>query len=299
MRINQKRECDPKERQEIAICALALHRKNFDWFFRIVFQLHSLTFEDNSTLREIGKHSFTDSRLASISVPRTLKTLGKSCFRECKSIEIVVFPAVLPLSHLPARIFQDCPRLAQIRIPATVKSLGKDCFSRCESIRHVPFEPDSQLEELCTGAFAFSPFESIELPKSLEFIRDCVFSWCRELRTVTFENKSRLASIGESAFGFCDHLASISSPPTANKISQLSFDCCPVLETVIFESPRSFASVFAGGGSDLQLIPFLRGKGISHPKFRIVVLESVNTIEIPGAICDFSAEARVLTITSS
>lgn len=123
------------------------------------------------------------SKLTSITMPNSLKKIGKRAFYACK--------------------------LASITIPSGVISIGDQAFYEGHMWR-VTFGENSQLKSIGNRAFQ-SCFALIRftIPGETVSIGDASFSNCRKLESL--EIPSSVTSIGEGAFVCCDNLTGVNA----------------------------------------------------------------------------------------
>jgi hypothetical protein len=102
----------------------------------------------------------------SIVIPSSVFVLGKESFRECKSLESVIFESGSRLDRIQEFAFSGSG-LKSILIPSSVFVLGKGSFLGCSSLESVIFESGSRLDRIKECAFPKSMFYSV----SQEFTR--------------------------------------------------------------------------------------------------------------------------------
>ena len=90
-----------------------------------------------------------------------------------------------------------------------------------------------------SGAFAYVPMTSIEIPNSVTSIGNNAFSYCTSLASITIPNS--VTSIGSNAFNNCTSLANITIPNSVTSISNSTFYYCPSLTSVTI--PNSVTSI--------------------------------------------------------
>jgi hypothetical protein len=125
--------------------------------------IQTLTFESESRLIRIEESCFLNSFLKAIWIPRSVKFLGPSCFRNSR-IQAVEFESDSQLKRLEEGSFSFFS-LKTISIPRSVEILGKSCFqgdggnpSRIETLI---FEAESYLTKIGESCFQFCSLQSI------------------------------------------------------------------------------------------------------------------------------------------
>ena len=91
----------------------------------------------------IGRDAFYQSKLTTISIPPTVKTLVYDAFGYCQQLTSVYLPE--GVETMEAYVFDHCTNLESISIPSTVMSIGNKIFNY-----------DKQLTEVTT--YILSPF---------------------------------------------------------------------------------------------------------------------------------------------
>jgi hypothetical protein len=157
----------------------------------------SFVIHDKSVLScdrtELVLHFGSDS---SMSIPRTVRTLGPYCCYRCQSVSSVIIEANSQLARIGAKAFHSSS-LASIVIPRTVLEIGPKCFFSCRLLVAISFESGSQLERIESRAFSLSELKSIAVPQTVTFIHGSAFSGLDDV-SVSFErgNKSFVINQG-------------------------------------------------------------------------------------------------------
>lgn len=194
--------------------------------------LETVVFEQESRLNAIcGGYVWENSygafcnctALKSITIPSSCSEIGASAFKNCKSLETVLFEPDSKLLLIEGGTyyedqeiifhgaFVDCIALKSISIPASCKTIGLSAFKNCASLESVSFEPDSQLQSICGDYYysysyghyygaggAFSDciaLKSIVIPASCQEIGNTAFRNCKALESVIFLSGSRLSAL--------------------------------------------------------------------------------------------------------
>ncbi len=141
------------------------------------------------TITALAQRAFIGYKLAAVTLPDGLQSIGEEAFR-------------------------GCSELTAIDIPASVTSIGEDAFYDCTSLTAVTL-PDG-LESIGNRAFCVcSALTSIDIPASVTSIGENAFNGCTSLTDVTLPDG--LQSIGDNAFRGCSELTSIDIPCFGDK----------------------------------------------------------------------------------
>ena len=140
--------------------------------------------------------------LTSISLPKTILSIGQYAFAECKSLTSITIPE--SVTTIADFAFSDCTGLTSVTIPSSVTNLGKQTFRRCTNLTsvtlHCPtvslyaFRDSPFIKELILGdevktidVWAFigcTGLTSLTIPSGVKYIRDCAFANCSSLTDV-------------------------------------------------------------------------------------------------------------------
>lgn len=93
-----------------------------------------------------------------VIVPEGIKSIDKSAFSHCETLETIEFPK--GLETIGWYSFYDCKNLKNIELPTSLKLLSSLCFEGCTSLTE------------------------IDIPDSVEIIGDRAFSGCTALRKI-------------------------------------------------------------------------------------------------------------------
>ena len=223
---------------------------------------NSLTFDGCTSLMEVelcdGLEKIIDrafgycTSLERISIPSSVKVIGKEAFLWCDKLTNVEFHDGIEL--IDDRAFRNCLLLDRITTPSTLKGIGIDSFEGCREL--VDLQLNEGLESIGDGAFggcesiphvktpttvkhigerAFrscSRMTHIELPSLVKEICPNTFLRCLNLWRVELEEG--LEYIRPEAFNCCSSLSHIRIPSTVNEIHPRAFEDCEHLVAVEF-----------------------------------------------------------------
>ena len=226
----------------------------------------------------IGDHAFDYTFLTSITIPKSVTTIGGQALYRCTSLKSITVESGNPVYHSAGNClietasktlvagcqtsvipndgsvtsigeyaFYGCDSLTSIMIPNSVTSIGEYAFSG-SSLVGVTL-PDSVTT---IGAYAFSgsSLVGVTLPDSVTTISEGAFSNCKSLASVVLPNS--LTKIEDSMFSACTYLSSITIPKTVKTVGYYAFYNCSNLGTVYYgstEKGRNRIAVFENPGS--------------------------------------------------
>ena len=177
-----------------------------------------------------------------LSIPYSIKSIGKDAFRNCGSnitVNIVELETwckmelgnehASPLSSAAKLLVHDI-ETTSIDIPKTVTSIAAYTFYQCSCIK------------------------KLSIPGTVKSIGSSAFEDCDYLTSVSLSEG--LESIGGSAFEGCKRLASLVIPSTVNTIKVNAFKNCQGLKEVTCKAtnvPKADATAFDGIPSNAKL----------------------------------------------
>ena len=153
-----------------------------DYAFDNCIDLASLSLPES--IKSIGKDAFEGcNSLKSIDIPSSVTEIGDTAFRSCESLQSIHLPD--GLLTIGEEAFQSCRSLTQITIPKYVQGIKSNTFSDCLSLTHFTL-----LSSFKTFDFDilgdYTPIKRIDLPDTIvslgsydSFINNVDF-YCRQ-----------------------------------------------------------------------------------------------------------------------
>ncbi len=240
------------------------------------------------TVVAIGESAFanlnSDSRsISSISIPKTVKTIGNQAFRGCYNLKSITIPATLesignmvfngsaietltisdgdtPLaigesgSVVGTCLTFDGLKTVYVGRDITLSDYclewgGRSTFANAATITDVTYGP----KVTKINASEFFRNEAIErvtfLMEEIE-IPDNAFKEAKGLTTVVLPG--RVTAIGEEAFRDVPSLTSLTLPPTINKIGKEAFRSCQAIKEITIPATATSIGERAFNGSSLE-----------------------------------------------
>ncbi len=139
---------------------------------------------EDCIVAEIQDEGFEScSGLTEVSLPSTLRAIGREAFAECYSLEEVTLSS--GLTTIGEYAFDHCENLSFIQIPNTVTSIGEKAFQNCESLTRISL-PEG-IDKVPLGCFwQCTHLETVFLPSTITLIEDCAFRDCYNLESINY-----------------------------------------------------------------------------------------------------------------
>lgn len=206
---------------------------------------------DEKDVTIIGLGAFRETKIVSVFVPTTVKTLFNTSFAHCEKLEKVVLSE--GLEQIYSGAFSECSALSEVNIPSSVWLLDTNVFKECKSLKAISIP--GGIKSIGESAFSFSGLEQVVFEEGIEYIGyfafvgtnlkeitlpDSVlgieygaFSSCAQLESVTLSKN--LVYFENSVFSGNTALKKIVIPAGIERINQTIFKGCTALEAVYFE----------------------------------------------------------------
>lgn len=220
---------------------------------------------DFSNVKILGKGSFKESGLQEISLPKNIKYIFKSAFKDCKELKNVTWDC--ECYKIPELCFHNCSSLSQFDF-SNVKIVGSDAFggsglqkihltpnikeiewrtfTYCTKLNEVIWDCDykevpelcfygcsslkqfdfSNLRKLKKEAFASSGLTSVELNKGTEVCKRC-FANCENLKKVEWLSSRKIKG---DIFKGCKNITEIFVSDKVKVIDETAFMASPNAE---------------------------------------------------------------------
>ncbi|MGN0213652.1 MAG: leucine-rich repeat protein [Muribaculaceae bacterium] len=216
---------------------------------------------------EIPTASFADSKISSINLPSSLKSIGEGAFM-CSNLETITLPE--SLDSIAAYSFSACSQLSEITLPASVITVCEGAFSHCPLLSKVTISDQGRTSNITIGNQAFIDCESlaeVNLGKWTQSIGNKAFSGCSSPDfNIIIEPESQLCEIGEGAF-------------MGSGISSFNFENCPKLTAIPAYSFATSSLKSVALPSNVQFV----GEGTF---FYGTAITSINLAECSTSISD-------------
>ena len=189
---------------------------------------------DDYQVTGIAANAFSNNtRITSITIPETVRTIGSNSFAGCTNLKTVVLPEYL--DRIEDSAFYNCRMLREIEIPNTVSYIGSQAFYYCSSLQQINI-PTNITTIYQATFFQCYNLKEVVIPSNVRNIQPEAFYGCTSLEKITLNEG--LVSISSGAFYNCYNLVEIELPTTVNNLTNSAFYRCTNLQTVVIKSPN-------------------------------------------------------------
>ena len=200
--------------------------------FRTAVAIETISFEETSKVTKIGHHAFRAiPKLKEVTLPSTLTEINEMFF-ECKNLETINIPnssqlkkilrsafttntklkafnfqGSCTLEEINENAFANLTELKTFNFPKSVVAIKTNAFSGCSSMAKVDFDPEADILNIGSGAFADCGLKSFDVPKKVKTIEREAFRNCKVLTTINVTETT--TKISPEAFKYCSNLTDI------------------------------------------------------------------------------------------
>lgn len=190
----------------------------------------------NEGVKNLGYGTFSNcTRLQSVSLPSTIKTLGGyneltgftgSAFSFCSQLKEIDIPGSVEI--IPPTTFLECTSLSKVTIGEGITTIDERAFEKCSRITSISFP--STLTTMNRGAFNSTGLESVKIPGTVKEIPNSAFLWCYSL--MDFEIEEGVEVIGRQSFADCGSYTTVKVPNSVTHINTDAFQGNGGVETI-------------------------------------------------------------------
>ena len=167
------------------------------------------------------------TRLKSITIGNSVKSIGNSAFYNCTGLTSVIIPD--SVTSIGDYAFYNCTGPTSVIIPDSVTKIGDSTFAGCTGLKSITI--GNSVKSIGNNAFYnCTGLTSIIIPDSVTSIGVYAFKSCTGLTSITIGNSVK--SIGDNAFYNCTGLTSIIIPDPVTSIGDSTFASCTGLKSI-------------------------------------------------------------------
>jgi len=199
------------------------------------------------TVKTIGDYAFYNcSKIESLVLPDSVTAIGQHAFESCTSLKSFIIPD--SVTSIGEKAFSSCFSLTSIVIPKGVVSLGNSMFSSCTSLSSIVVEegnPTYDSRNNCNAIIEtatntlLSGCQNTVIPTDVTTIGSFSFYGCTGLTEVSFPEG--ITTISDRAFYGCSNIQSLTFPSTLTTISEWAFSKCSSIPSITL--PASLQSL--------------------------------------------------------
>lgn len=189
--------------------------------FRETTMLTEITLPEK--LKTIGRQTFSESGLKSITLPDSVEFTETECFRDCYNLEEVTLPAKEFV--VPDGMFMNCTALKKVNNADKIVQLGKYAFYGANSLKQVDL---SSAVNIGGSAFECSGLTSVKLSKCCTTLDMNAFYKCKNLKLADL-SESSIEYFAPYIFYRCgesQHMTEIILPDKVWNVDECAFVEC-------------------------------------------------------------------------
>jgi Leucine-rich repeat (LRR) protein len=217
---------------------------------------------------------FRNTSLKNVTLPSSLRKMGKSCFLNCSLLDSVTIEG--EVEDIPESCFSDCKNLSSVQMPSSVRTISREAFAGCSKLKTISW---GNITSISTFAFENSGIEELDFPSTLKHIAHGVFYGCKNLKKVDL-SKTSISEV--DGFSGCTSLEEVIFSTNSKSISPSAFSGATSLKEVDLSKTKiNFLNSFCFGNC--------------------TSLESIKLSELTDTICEsaFSGCKNLTTIANT
>ena len=180
-----------------------------------------------NSVENIGSYAFENTAVEQITIPNSVKDLGKGIFNGCSSLKAVTLD--VSRKDIGEYMFKDCIALEEIILPESVESIGNYAFQGCIALNTIYW--NKNLKKIGKSAFkGCTSLPEATIPEEVTFLGEECFYECDNLMKVIIPNS--VTVLGNKLFYNCAKLVDVTLGNGISQISESCFEHCDKLEKI-------------------------------------------------------------------
>lgn len=171
-------------------------------------------------------------KLTYVSLPDSIKTIGKKAFYNCKNLTVIQFCGETHLSFIGSSAFERCSYLQELKNLVFCDCICDYAFADTDCFKSVNFKFSKTYQK----AFFRSGIKELTISENVKHLGKESFLFCHKLQTVVIERESVLNRISDYCFFDCSALKEVRIKGVnsiVNQIGDYAFSDC--LKLSVFE----------------------------------------------------------------
>ena len=169
-------------------------------------------------------------KLAKITMPNSIISIGNSSFAECSNLENVTIPD--GVTYIGSYAFSGCTKFTDIKIPSSVKKIDYYAFYGCTSLDNIKIS--NEVSYIGQEAFYDTGYYNNESnwKNNVLYINNHLISAKNDVSGF-YSIKEGTKTIASNAFWQCEKLTKITIPQSVTNICDSAFTGCIGLTNII------------------------------------------------------------------
>jgi len=155
------------------------------------------TFNIPENITSLGQYAFKNTGITKLSLPKSIKTMGKDAFSWCGELTEVEFMEGMDLPTLPRETFWKCSKLESFKLPTSTTIIDEKAFMDCTNLRILVLD---NIQTINSEAFSScSNLKVITLPETVQLLSGKAFYGCKNVEMITI-NSENAPNLGSTPF---------------------------------------------------------------------------------------------------
>lgn len=217
----------------------------------------------------ISKDAFRNcSRVRSVTIPESVKTIGEGAFKGCSGLQTIKLPN--GINEINESVFEDCTTMLSVNLPDSLEKIADKAFKGCSSLTALSLPATMNdfdihsvdgckdltsiaVDTLCNiysseGGVLYNKNmtrlmrcpegrASVSIPESVREISTYAFYGCYKMTGINIP--ASIGYLGDFSFVNCTALTEISFPESIKLIPEGAFKDCTALKKVSLSNATS------------------------------------------------------------
>ena len=227
---------------------------------------------------ELPAGAFADMKVTSVSLPASLKWIGKGAFAGCRSLTGVTLPA--SLDSIGDYAFAGCAALTSITLPASVIKVGQGAFMRCTALTTLKVEPSSRLRQIDATALMDCPaLTTVKLGSAMQSVGERALAGTG-VRQLDMTESASLKELGPWAMVLTP-VTQAKLPNSVNTVGEGAFMYATALTDITLGGHVSQLSDYLLAGTSLEAIDLTGVSALGD--YALYNNDRVSVVELPAS----------------